>query len=163
MADFITPIQLDLDYLANEDRLLLTIKKNGEFSDWWLTRRLTSALVGAWIEKLELIGLPELTLAQLQSSQRNLPQEHALSLEFDGPQIKKPKIATPQNPMLIKEITISVTKIDCAIVLKAECKSTQLNLTRKEAHACLEMIASKSKQAGWLITLHWPNWLGHIS
>jgi len=55
-----------------------------------------------------------------------------------------------------------IRPIDCTLTLKAENNSTKLTLTRKETHSFLEMIASKSKQAGWLDLPNWPNWLGHL-
>lgn len=163
MSTSINSTQVDLAYLTSEDRLILTVIKNSiNHSHWWLTRRITCALVFAWVEKLEAIGLPEIALQQLKTKNRNLSQEHALSLEFDGPQSKKTHPEYLQSSMLISEITISVSPVDCTLTLKAESSATKLTLTRKETHSFLEMIASKSKQAGWLDLPNWPIWLGHL-
>ena len=153
-------LHLDLAYLAEEDRVLLTLYKENIRLDWWLTRRMAVALVSAWIEKLELIGFPQIEIAQFQNPERNLPQEHELSLEFDGPKSKKLNSKSTQNTELIKEVTISVSQVECALLIKAENRSTQLNLTRKESHALLEMISSKARHAGWIEIPNWPNWLG---
>ncbi len=156
----IKSLQLDLAYIAEEDRVLITFFKDRDRVDWWLTRRMGIALVNAWIEKLEVIGFPQIAVAQLQKSDRNLPLEHELSLEFDGPKLKKVKTYPSQNTALIQEVFISVSLVDCVLLFKAIGKSTQLSLTRKESHAFLEMIASKAREANWVDIPDWPNWLG---
>ena len=153
-------IQLDLAYIAEEDRVLITLYKDQDHFDWWLTRRMGIALVSAWLEKLEAIGLPQIAIAQLQNPNRNLPLEHELSLEFDGPKSKKVSTNPNPNAMLIQEVSISVSQVDCLLLIKAEGQSTRLNLTRKESHAFLEMVAAKARHADWINKPNWPIWLG---
>ena len=152
-------LQLDLTYLPVEDRLLLALRIGQEQADWWLTRRMVSAFVLALADKLESVALPSVSLANLRSAERNLGQEHALSLEFDGPQ-PKATVSTPHKAaLLLQEVTLTVTELDCTLVLKAPPQATQMVLTRKETHALLEMLASKARQAGWLQAAQWPEWL----
>lgn len=106
------------------------------------------------------VGLPQLQMPGVNPMPRNLSQEHALSLEFDGPSLN-PEIANPaQVVLLATEVSLSVSELECVFVLKAGKASSQLKLTRKEAHAFLEMLARKAKDAGWLKLPQWPEWLG---
>ena len=158
MATENTSLQMDLTYLPVEDRLLLSLRKNSEQAHWWLTRRLSTALVAALADKLEKVGLPSLPF-QRKVPERDLSQEHALSLEFDGPQTKKAANAPAENVLLMHEVTLTVTELECTLILKSQTKHSQMSLTRKETHALLEMLASKARHAGWLEHTHWPVWL----
>lgn len=151
--------QIDLSYLPVEDRLLLTLRRNKEQADWWLTRRLSTALVAAMASKLETVGLPTVPLYQRQATERDLSQEHALSLEFDGPAPKETTNAPAHNVLLMQEVTLTVTELECTLVFKAQNQHSQFSLTRKETHALLEMLVSKSRQAGWLQHHQLPEWL----
>ena len=153
---------IDLSYHASEDRLNLRIRQRNKKLSWWLTRRLTITLVQHWIKKLEEIGLPQVSISNMGPIDRNLQQEHLLSLEFDGP---KEKVQS-SNPIdgiqseLLTEVSLVISKIDCQFIAKHFENECKILLTRKEAHALLEMFALKSIEAGWLQLPKWPAWLG---
>jgi hypothetical protein len=153
---------IDLSYHSSEDRLNLRIRQKNKKMSWWLTRRLTVTLVQHWIKKLEEIGLPQVAISNMSPIDRNLHQEHLLSLEFDGP--KKKIYSSNQveaiQAELITEITLVISKIDCQFTVKHLENECKILLTRKEAHALLEMFALKSIEAGWLKLPKWPEWLG---
>jgi hypothetical protein len=159
MTDENTSLQMDLTYLPAKDRLLFTLRKGQEQADWWLTRRMVTAWVLALADKLEAVALPLVSLSQLQSAERNLGQEHALSLEFDGPKPKATASTHKQSALLLQEVSLTVTDLECSLVLKAPPQSSHLVLTRKETHALLEMLATKARQAGWVQQPQWPAWL----
>jgi hypothetical protein len=160
MASNKSPLFMDLSYLLEEDRLKLTLRKMQSHTRWTLTRRMTLALLTVWIEKLESVDLPQIDIEGLNLNMRDLKQEHALSLEFDGPQISNTSISSPASTCLVKEVTLQVTGTDSTFTLKSESESEQIQLTRKESHALLEMLALKAQQANWLTSPHLPSWLG---
>ena len=72
-------MELDLSYLPQEDRMRLSLRGQ---ADWLVTRSLLTKLLPVWVERLESIELPNVGIPL---GQRDLSQEHALSLEFEGP------------------------------------------------------------------------------
>jgi hypothetical protein len=157
----VSKIHIDLRYLASADRIHLSLRSGVHRSDWWLTRRLTSLIVSHWLYKMGQVDLPELNLPGVSKIKRNLAQEHVLSLEFDGP-LLKPVISTSiEQPLLATEATLSVSESECIVVFKSSTNDTsKVKLTRKEAHAFLEMLAGKARAAGWLTLAQWPEWIG---
>lgn len=153
-------IHIDLSYLASEDRLLLSLRSGLQRSDWWLTRRLTSLMVLHWIQKMDQVGLPELNLPGVSKIKRNLSQEHSLSLEFDGPAHNALLLKSIEETSLATEVTLSVSELECIVEFKSAHETAKVKLTRKEAHAFLEMLAGKARVAGWLTLAHWPEWIG---
>jgi hypothetical protein len=124
---------------------------------------LTCLLISHWLQKMEQVGLPNLILPGVAKLQRNLSQEHELSLEFDGPSPNTSLTNEMGKASLTSEISLSVGELGCDLVFKSNQDNTQIKLTRKEAHAFLEMIAGKAKTAGWLNAPQWPDWLGKES
>jgi hypothetical protein len=147
-------MKLDLSYLETEDRMLLSV---GEQSAWLITRSLLIKLVNAWIEKLQKVELPDVGFSL---GDRDIGQEHALSLEFDGPTTTQKKTETQVNSRLLQEVTLTVDSVGAKLVLRGESVETNLTLTRKESHLVLEMLANKARAVNWLNEVVWPNWLG---
>ena len=147
-------MQLDLTYLPAQDRLRLSLRGKAH---WLLTRSLTIRLVNAWVGKLQEIDLPKVGFAL---GERDVGQEHALSLEFDGPQ----NLATPPEPAaegkLVEEINLTVDALGSKIVLRGHGQEVAMSLTRKESHLLLEMIGKRARDALWLEPVQWPQWLG---
>lgn len=147
-------MQLDLAYLAEEDRLRFSIRGD---VDWLLTRSMTLRLVNAWVQKLQQIELPDIGIPL---GERDLAQEHLLSLEFDGPRAMSE--APPPAPFikLLREVDLTVDALGTRLVLRAADATTDLRLTRKESHLLLEVLSRKAREAQWLTAAQWPAWLG---
>lgn len=147
-------MELDLTYLRQEDRLRLSLRGQ---ADWLVTRSLLLKLLPAWVEKLQKIDLPSVGIPL---GPRDLGQEHALSLEFDGP--KSTNFIPPQvsDDTLVIEIKLTVDALGAKLHLIGQGRESQLALTRKESHTLLEMLAQKARLVGWLETSQLPHWLG---
>jgi len=147
-------MELDLAYLPQEDRMRLSLR--GQIN-WLVTRSLLLKLLPAWVEKLQSIDLPSVGIPL---GARNLGQEHALSLEFDGPKSSNFQQAQTGADTLLIEIKLTVDALGATLHLIGQGKESQLALTRKESHTLLEMLAQKAKVVGWLDTAQLPHWLG---
>lgn len=147
-------MKLDLSYLPEEDRLCLSLQ--GQVG-WLITRSLLLKLVAAWLEKLQSVDLPPVGFSL---GDRNIGQEHALSLEFDGPTTSQQKPETNVKARLLQEVTLTVDSMGAKILLRGEGFESNITLTRKESHLVLEMLANKARVVGWLNEVVWPNWLG---
>ena len=147
-------MKIDLSYLPAEDRMLFS---TGQQVGWLITRSLLIKLVAAWIDKLQKVELPDVGFFL---GDRDIGQEHALSLEFDGPTTtqKKPDIQVKNR--LLEEVTLTVDSVGAKLVLRCEGVETNLTLTRKESHLVLEMLAKKARAVNWLSEVTWPSWLG---
>ena len=147
-------MKIDLSYLPEQDRLCLSLQ--GQVG-WLVTRSLLIKLVNAWIDKLQKVELPDVGFSL---GDRDIGQEHALSLEFDGPTTTQKKPDTQVKSRLLEEVTLTVDSVGTRLVLKSDGVETNLTLTRKESHLVLEMLASKAKAVNWLGKVVWPSWLG---
>jgi hypothetical protein len=147
-------MNLDLTYNPEEDRMKFSLRGN---ADWLLTRSLLLKFVSAWVQKLEGIELPNVSIPL---GPRDLALEHSLSLEFDGPQKSDYKPEHSNHAKLLSEITLTVDSLGTSLCLKGEGLETKLSLTRKESHTLLEMLAQKSHAVGWLDAVQLPPWLG---
>jgi hypothetical protein len=155
-------MQIDLTYQSAQDRLCLSLRGAEVRTHWWLTRRMTLGLLKGWLAKLDEVPLPSWEHApwQAPSTQRDLAQEHALSLEFDGPALT-PKMVLPTDGLhLVDTVNITVTPTECRLQLVAANENCQLVLTRKETHTLVEAMALQVRKAGWLQALTLPDWLG---
>ncbi len=154
-------MQIDLTYQASQDRLCLSLRGPEVHTHWWLTRRMTLGLLKGWLAKLDEVPLPAYPVPwQATPTQRDLAQEHALSLEFDGPELTQ-KLALPVDDLhLVDTVNITVTPTECRLQLVAANESCQLVLTRKESHTLVEAMALQVRKAGWLQALTLPDWLG---
>lgn len=140
--------------------MFLTVKAEKVNSNWSLTRRLMMRLIKAWAAKLEEVALPSV-FGFLPNSPRNLLHEHNLALEFDGPQSNIDALTQIDTNvgLLIEEINLKVSSIQTQVTLRAGSEETTLILSRRETHALLEMLFVKSKHAGWLNAVTFPDWL----
>ena len=150
-------MKINLSYVPEQDRLRLSLQNNAH---WLITRSLLLKLIPAWLEKLNRVDLPNVGFSL---GDRDLGQEHALSLEFDGPTTSQQKELPEINARLVHEITLTVEPTGVKLVMHGEGAETILTLTRKESHLVLEMIAKKAREAHWLNEVVWPNWLGVAS
>ena len=150
-------MELDLTYLAQEDRMRLSLRGQ---ADWLVTRSLLLKLLPAWVAKLQGIDLPAIGIPL---GPRDLGQEHALSLEFDGPQPSNFKPTQASKDVLLFEIKLTVDALGAKLHLVGQGRESQLALTRKESHTFLEMLAQKARLVGWLDTVQLPQWLGATS
>lgn len=146
-------MNLDLTYLPAQDRLQLSIR--GQAS-WLITRSMVLKLVSAWIQKLQSVDLPDVGIPL---GLRDVEQEHALSLEFDGPQSTGEKPQPNLSTDLLTEASLTIDSVGTKLVLKGQGQMT-MNLTRKESHMVLELLAQKARAAQWLEPVVWPQWLG---
>ena len=129
-------------------------------TDWWLTRKLVTLLISRLVNKMQEVGLPQMNMPGLNQMPRNLSLEHSLSLEFDAPTFN-PAVSCPLHEVLLAtEVSFSVTETESLVVFRGGKNLSELKLTRKEAHAFLEMMARKVKEAGWIDSVQWPEWLG---
>jgi hypothetical protein len=149
-------MKIDLSYLPTEDRMQLSLE---EQSGWLITRSLLIKLVDAWVDKLQKIDLPDVGFSL---GNRDIGQEHALSLEFDGPTTSQKKTEIQIKSKLLQEVNLTVDAVGAKLVLRGEGIETKLTLTRKESHLVLEMFAKKARAVGWLNEVVWPEWLGNI-
>jgi hypothetical protein len=147
-------MELDLTYLAPEDRMRLSLRGQ---ADWLVTRSLLLKLLPAWVLKLQSIDLPSVGIPL---GPRDLGKEHALSLEFDGPQTTNYKPTQASTDTLLFEIKLKVDALGAKLHLIGRGQQSQLSLTRKESHTLLEMLAQKARAVGWLDAVQLPPWLG---
>ena len=147
-------MKLDLIFLASEDRMCLSLRGQGS---WLITRSLLLKLVAAWLEKLQNIELPPVGFSL---GNRDIGQEHALSLEFDAPTTSHLKQESEAQTRLIQEVTLSVDAVGAKLIIRGDGAETSLTLTRNESHLVLEMLARKASVVNWLNEVQWPSWLG---
>jgi hypothetical protein len=147
-------MELDFAYLASEDRMRLSLR--GQIN-WLITRSLLLKLLPAWVDKLQSIDLPSVGIPL---GPRDLGQEHALSMEFDGPQASHYQPTQASDDTLLFEIKLTVDALGAKLHLIGQGKESQLALTRKESHTLLEMLAQKARVVGWLDSVQLPQWLG---
>lgn len=121
-------MELDLTYLRQEDRLRLSLRGQ---ADWLVTRSLLLKLLPAWVDKLQKIDLPSVSIPL---GPRDLGQEHALSLEFDGPKSTNYQPAQASDDTLVIEIKLTVDALGAKLHLIGQGRESQLALTRKESH-----------------------------
>ena len=122
-----------------------------------VTRDFLLKLLPVWIEKLQSI---DLSSVGIPLGPRDLGQEHALSLEFDGPKSTNFQQAQTCEDTLLIEIKLTVDALGAKLHLIGQGRESQLAVTRKESHTLLDMLAQKARSVGWLDTAQLPHWLG---
>ena len=147
-------MKIDLSYLPVEDRMCISLENQ---VGWLITRSLLLKLVWAWLEKLQSVDLPQVGFSL---GDRDIGQEHALSLEFDAPITSQKKAETEVKARLLQEVTLTVDAVGAKMVMRGDGIETSLTLTRKESHLVLEMLANKARAINWLDEVKWPSWLG---
>jgi len=147
-------MELDLSYLPQEDRMRLSLRGQ---ADWLVTRSLLTKLLPVWVERLESIELPNVGIPL---GQRDLSQEHALSLEFDGPKTTRLPPTQSYSDVLLLEVKLTIDPLGATLHFLGHGRETTFSLTRKESHTFLEMMTKKARLAGWLDSVQLPAWLG---
>jgi len=126
--------------------------------EWLITRCMLINLVSTWLRKLEQIDLPDVGIAL---GQRDVAQEHALSLEFDGPKNQTQALhPSALASRLLYEVTLTVDAFGTQLHLSGQGQGNTMRLTRKESHALLEMLTTKARAAKWTDAVDWPDSLG---
>lgn len=153
--------QISFTFDAEQDRLWLVAQVAEQRSGCWLTRRVSLALLKAWVNKLEQVPLPHVAAPWMPPrADRQLAQEHALSLEFDAPRSEvKPK-PSGNGGFLATVAQLTVSPTESQLVLKGQASQVSVLLTRRESHAFVEALALQARQAQWLTTCALPPWLG---
>ena len=152
-------MNLDVYYSAEEDRLRLSLRDHNNRTDCWLSRRILLAWINGWLRQLDAVNLPQVAGVDLP---RDLGAEHRLSLEFDGP-VSAPEVLhtiPPRSEWLRETLSLTVQATGSVLTLNGQGNQMSFELTRKESHAVLDMLAAKARVVGWLDTPQWPVWLG---
>ena len=147
-------MDLDLTYLPLEDRMRFSVRGKAE---WLITRSLLVRLVVIWVQKIQDIDLPNVGFPL---GQRDISQEHALSLEFDAPKLTTNNFQPAAQMVLLQEVTLSVDELGVRLVMRGQGVDMEMSFTRKESHLVLEMLAQKAREAKWLEAVELPVWLG---
>lgn len=156
-------LSIDVGYEGSQDRLVLTTRTAESSWRWWLTRKMAMRWMTGWVAKLQEVPLPVVAVSNVPNlvpSVRNLADEHALSLEFDSPQVNAGVSVETQVTVLLEQVSLHVRQFDCQIQLIAQGQSLSLTFSRKDAHCFLEALALKARQAGWFEVPVLPEWLG---
>lgn len=151
-------MNIDLTFVEVEDRMHLTVSSKLKVDSWWLSRRLLLRLLSVWTDKLEQVALPDIP-GILDTTHRNIADEHNLALEFDGPKFKCNQTNVSLQGELLTAVDLTVNSIQSQITLRGENKKMTFSLSRRETHAFIEMLFLKSKSAGWLKIVNYPIWL----
>jgi hypothetical protein len=155
------PAQVSLTYIDSEDRLHLRIASDGRPSHWWLTRRVALNLLRAWLARLEEVAPPRLELPWMpQTAQRELRQEHELSVDLDDLRREPKRQVVDDAAQLVSTVRLQVTSMETKLTLMAGQNMTSLSLTRKESHAMVEVLGLQARQAQWLKGMSLPEWIG---
>ena len=147
-------MHLDLTYLPLEDRMRFSVRGR---ADWLITRSLLLRLVVIWVQKLQEINLPTVGFPL---GERDISQEHALSLEFDAPKFSANTYTPAAQMLLLHEVTLSVDALGVKLATRGHGLEMEMSFTRKESHMVLEMLAQKAREAKWLEAVDLPDWLG---
>lgn len=120
-------------------------------------------LLQAMLKQLQQVPLPALNQPWLpRPAERELAQEHAMSLEFDALVADDPGRSTQPGPtgLLVDTASLTVSPTETRLELVAGKSSAKLNLTRMESHALVEALALMARKGQWLTGIDLPPWLG---
>ena len=162
-------MKMDVTYHPTEDRIRLCLRTEQQRTDWWLTRRITLRLLQALLQQLERVPLPTLNQPWLpRPAEREMAQEHAMSLEFDALVADDPgRSVQPSQPsqtgLLVDTASLTVSPTDTRLELVAGKNNATLNLTRMESHALVEALALMARKGQWLTSIDLPPWLGQAT
>ena len=159
-------MKMDVTYHPTEDRIRLCLRTEQQRTDWWLTRRITLRLLQALLQQLERVPLPTLNQPWLpRPAEREMAQEHAMSLEFDALVADDPGRSTQpaQTGLLVDTATLNVSPTETRLELAAGKNNAKLSLTRMESHALVEALALMARKGQWLTGIDLPPWLGQAS
>ena len=159
-------MKMDVTYHPAQDRIRLCLRFDAQSTDWWLTRRITLRLLQALLQQLERVPLPTLNQPWLpHPAEREIAQEHAMSLEFDALVADDPGRSTQPGPtgLLVDTATLNVSPTETRLELAAGKNNAKLNLTRMESHALVEALALMARKGQWLTSVDLPPWLGQAN
>lgn len=162
-------MDVDLSYAASEDRIRLSIRRQGAAEQWWLTRRLALRWLQGWADKLSAVPLPALPQAPWTPSggPQTTAAQHALLMEADPPRVQTTAVSPALSPepagglRLIRSVSLSLSPMSCTVTLVAHEHRLALGLTRHEVHSLLEALVQAVKGSGWLDAALLPDWLGN--
>lgn len=155
-------MKMDVTYHPDQDRIRLCLRTDQQRTDWWLTRRITLRLLQALLQQLERVPLPTINQPWLPPAEREMAQEHAMSLEFDALVADDPGRSTQpaQTGLLVDTATLNVSPTETRLELAAGKNNAKLNLTRMESHALVEALALMARKGQWLTSIDLPPWIG---
>ena len=156
-------MKMDVTYHPNEDRIRLCLRTDQQRTDFWLTRRITLRLLQALLQQLERVPLPTINQPWLpRPAEREMAQEHAMSLEFDALVADDPGRSTQpgQTGLLVDTASLTVSPTETRLELVAGKNNAKLNLTRMESHALVEALALMARKGQWLTSIDLPPWIG---
>lgn len=155
-------MKMDVTYHPNEDRIRLCLRTDQQRTDFWLTRRITLRLLQALLQQLERVPLPTINQPWLPPAEREMAQEHAMSLEFDALVADDPGRSTQpaQTGLLVDTATLNVSPTETRLELAAGKNNATLSLTRMESHALVEALALMARKGQWLTSIDLPPWIG---
>ncbi len=159
-------MKMDVTYHPDQDRIRLCLRTDQQSIDWWLTRRITLRLLQALLQQLERVPLPTLNQPWLpRPAEREMAQEHAMSLEFDALVADDPGRSTQpgQTGLLVDTASLTVSPTDTRLELVAGKNNAKLNLTRMESHALVEALALMARKGQWLTSIDLPPWIGQAT
>ena len=159
-------MKMDVTYHPDQDRIRLCLRTDQQSIDWWLTRRITLRLLQALLQQLERVPLPTLNQPWLpRPAEREMAQEHAMSLEFDALVADDPGRSTQpgQTGLLVDTASLTVSPTETRLELAAGKNNATLNLTRMESHALVEALALMARKGQWLTSIDLPPWLGQAT
>ena len=152
-------ITIDLNYDLYEDRLIFTFNIKNNTLSFLLTRQMTIELILNLSERIVNTNLPKVNISGLDKIKRNLKIEHQLSLEDGGPTLKTSNILKKNELFLVNKIILTMKEYGSILKFESESKSIKINLTRKESHLFIEMLAIQIKKTSWLKIPILPDWL----
>lgn len=169
-------MDVQLQYSAEQDRIRLLLPHSGSNHVWWLTRRLTLALLPGLVQKLASVPLPPAPPSSWAPSPGGLPiaEQHNLLMEYDGPRSDpaptSPASGTNEETLiepgderterLVMAAHFKLSTNACVLRLEARDGSVPLNLNRQQVHNLLEALAQLCRTAGWVEQAPVPGWLG---
>ena len=159
-------MKMDVTYHPAQDRIRLCLRSDEQSTDWWLTRRLTLRLLQALLQQLERVPLPTLNQPWLpRPAEREMAQEHAMSLEFDALVADDPGRSTQpaQTGLLVDTATLNVSPTETRLELVSGKSNAKLSLTRMESHALVEALALMARKGQWLTSVDLPPLLGQAN
>lgn len=154
-------MKMDLTYDPGQDRIRFCVRNDEQRSDWWMTRRISLRLLQAFLNQLEKVPLPVLDKPWLpKTGQREIAEEHAMSLEFDAIRADPTAPKDSQSGLLVEKVSLTVSPTDTRLELAAGSSNVRFSLTRMESHALIEAVALMARKGDWLVGVELPSWVG---
>jgi len=169
-------VDIQLHYDASQDRIRLTLPRDGSDYSWWLTRRLSLKMLPGFVGRLTAVPLPPAPKSSWAPSPTalNIAQQHSLLMEYDGPRSEPAgrghddasviAAAGDTDPMtrLVIAAHLKLRPDGCSLRLQATEGELSLNLNRQQLHSFLEALAKLCRTARWTEATVLPDWLGAL-